>query len=140
MKLLLVNKKLPSKCGEACIEFDRFAKRPNKKGSTIQIPLNEYVSFFILRNGNQFFIENLIPGSHYEYYFGGTDNDPEKTVFLAQIQKSSFDIFEKHEEDAFYDSLVPEVIRFFSRRIKDIGGIGIIKRQGCIFATQFPCA
>lgn len=140
MKLLLVNKKLPSKCGEARIEFDQFAKRPTKKGATITIPLNHYVDFIPLSSGKQFFIENLIPGSHYEYYFGGTDNDSEKTVFLAQIQKSSLEIFKQHGEDAFYDSLVPEVIRFFSRRMRDSGGIGIIKRQGCIFFTQFPCA
>lgn len=46
--------------------------------------------------------------------FGGMD---EQHLFLTELQKKPFDIFKRKGEAAFYDSLVPKVIKKWSEKI-----------------------
>ena len=151
MQILKIEDRLPKKVGEVEINYSDKVRIPVLKDREIIMPLVLGVEIHPICNETQIVIqtrEKTDAGSR--CYFGGTDNSPEKTPFLTEIMPYKFLLFEQKGEDAFYESLIPDQIWFFSqhqcnRYQRQLFGLeelqkhpNVIRRQGDIFAVPIP--
>jgi len=151
MQILKIEERLPKKVGEVEITYSDGARIPVLKDREIIMPLALGVEIYPICNETQVVIqtrEKTNAGNR--CYFGGTDNSPEKTPFLTEIMPDKFLVFEQKGEDAFYESLIPDQIEFFSqhqfnRYQRQLFGSeklqkhpNVIRRQGDIFAVPVP--
>ena len=148
MRILSIERKLPKKAGGVDICYSEDIKTPviNEKEQKITVPLALGVEIDTICNGLQI----LIGFNNGRCYFGGTDNSPERTPFLTEIDGRKLLTFSNKGEEEFYDSFIPKEIEFFSRHPgnhfqKQLFGTkelqkypNIIRRQGDIFAVPVP--
>ncbi|MEK7462822.1 MAG: hypothetical protein AAB621_00440 [Patescibacteria group bacterium] len=148
MRILNVEIKLPKKAGDVDVDYSDRVTTPLIKEGKITVPLALGVGIYPICNGMQIIID--AKNKRNRCYFGGTDNSPEKTPFLTEVEADKLSIFFNEGEEAFYDSFIPDEIEFFSRHSgnhfqKQLFGTkelqkypSIIKRQGDIFAVPVP--
>ena len=151
MQILKIEERLPKKAGEVEISYSDEVRDPVLKDREIMVPLAFGIEIYPVCNETQVVIktrEKTKAGNR--CYFGGTDNSPEKTPFLTEIMPYKFLVFEQKGEDAFYESLIPDQIWFFShhpgnkfqKQLFDSEELqkhpNIIRRQGDIFAVPVP--
>lgn len=122
---------LPDQFGQARVAFGTSDWRPNRRGSTLFFPFRlDQVDIYPLQNGEQFL---LVPKDGWGWqigpYFGGTDERP----FVTEVARHYAETFLRDGEDAFYEALVPPVIKILQERIG-----GQLRRQGDIFALPLP--
>lgn len=145
MKVLEVVKRLPEKAGEVELFYTEKEGKPEREDKKIVIPLTLDTEIFPLTNELQVLIV-----SDDEVYFGGTDDSPERTPFLVEIEESLLTTYSTEGENAFYDALVPPLIKFFASHPKNpfrqeqpelfnnMPSHEYKMRQGDIFATPMP--
>lgn len=152
MKVLEFVKGLPSRVGDIDIKYGYTSDcLPGFKEHELVVPLKLGIEIYPICNNMQILIKTTKDPFVGRCYFGGTDNSPERTPFLTEINPNNFVEYENEGEDAFYDSLIPDEIKFFSchprnnqfqKQLFKEEGLqkhpNIIKRQGDIFAVPFP--
>ena len=81
------------------------------KEGKITVPLVLGAEIYPICNGMQVIINTK--NERNRCYFGGTDNSPEKTPFLTEVEADKLSIFFDEGEEAFYNSFIPDEIEFF---------------------------
>lgn len=103
---------LPKKAGLARLEFDVGRDfLPYRRGRTIHLNSDPQAEFFALKAGEEFLYGY---GGGSEVYFGGTD----EAVFLTRLNEEPMLAFYGGEEEAFFEALVPPVIRRVSKVLR----------------------
>lgn len=92
----------------------------DNKSRIITLPLYAEKGIYGLKENLQFITKSKINGS-IRVFFGGID---ESSLFVTQLQNKPFSVFKKQGEEAFYESLIPKIIKNWS------------KKTGCLYGRQ----
>lgn len=90
--------------------LDEFRAQDERKRIVLRNTRNYNGTMYPLKDNSQFIYDD----KERTIIFGGMD---ESHLFLTELTKRPFEIFKKKGEDAFYESLVPKVIKKWSEKI-----------------------
>jgi hypothetical protein len=129
---------LPTDAGGVQLHFvnnQRNPRRAEHDGTpSLYLPIIEGMEFHPLKNGEQFLV--CYPGKKSRWspedrtFFGGMDESP----FITSLKDTPLTAFQNNGEDAFYESLIPDVVKLMKKVLPDTE----VRRQGDVWSVALP--